>query len=293
MAMTITLAQFWFAFTVTSAALSGPPAPRVNANVWRSIPLGARVRVEITANCMGRIPAQLDRKLQLLKGGVRIRGRWVYEKKFLLPTGSKLRLAFVPARPLGPGAYTVGGLPKARLGWWFPRPAKVTVKPTPDRKPPVFKGLKGIYCVRPHPLIGCRGRGLYLKPAPIADHNPTRHVIYIRKRRRPYTSSMRWEGRVIPFWTRALGANFKPGRYIVTMRAVDASDNEGGRVCEVAVTLPAKSTCTGFPKAKSGRGFHVFGGSGLVPARCARWDRRRKRWISRIDGVGLKFQGTR
>lgn len=287
--MTMIIAQCWFAFTVTSAALSGAPAPRVSARVWPEIPLGAKVRVEINANCMGRIPAQLDRKLQLLKGGVRIRGRWVYEKKFLLPTGSMIRLAFVPARPLSPGNYTVGGLPKARLGWWFPRPAKVTVQSAPDRKPPVFKGLQGIYCVRPHPLLGCRGRGVFLKPAPVADQSASRHVIYIRKRGRPYTSKFRWEGRVIPFWKQALGANFKPGPYIVTMRALDAADNEGGRVCEVAVNLPAKSSCTAFPRAKPGRSLHIWGGSGLKPARCARWDRRRKRWISRIDRVGLKF----
>ena len=267
---------------------SGAPSPQISYSVWLSVPLGAPIRVVARANCMARISGGLATRLRVKRGGAMVPGRWVREKGLVRSTGTFVRLMFSPTKPLRAGRYQVHGLPAS----WGPLASpgrQVTVGPTPDRTPPQWKGLTGAYCVPPHPLKGCAARGIFFKHTPGTDPSGIRYVLYVRRRGKPYSAARRYELDAIPLRQNPFGAPLPKGRYIVTLRARDAADNEGGRPCEVALKLPITS-CKAFPARVLREGGFRHGQTQVVRARCARWNQRRKAWISAFDGVKLPFK---
>ena len=216
---------------------SGAPSAQVSYSVWLKVPLGAPIRVVARANCMARIDKGLSNRLVVRRSGTVVRGRWVRERGLIRSTGTHARLLFKPVKPLQAGRYQVSGLP-ASWGLAASHARQVTVSTTPDTEPPRWKGLVGAYCVPPHRLKGCAARGIFFKHKSGTDPSGVRYVLYVRRRGKPYLATRRYELDAIPLRPKPFGETLPKGRYIVTLRARDAADNEGGRPCEVALTLP-------------------------------------------------------
>jgi hypothetical protein len=273
-------------------AFAGAPAPIFNVDLWSPIPLGAAIRVELRVIMMP-MPKGLAGKLEVRRDGKRVAGAWSVDNRATITCGSKLRLAFKPAAPLVPGTYRVTGFPKVSR---FSRRVRetVTVSDKPDQSKPTFAGLKGAYCVRSNPLYGCRSSGIGLRPGKVADNGgagaTVRFVSYIRRRGQPYDPAAGVEAALLPYAAQRLVSGGAPGRYILTLRALDRADNASDRICEVELKLPVPS-CKVFPGAgPGGKRSIVLGlGTGLKRARCARYNRRTRRWVSAIDGVVLRF----
>jgi hypothetical protein len=272
------------ALAPASLARAGAPMPSLSVEVWTPLPLNARIRVELTTTMMS-MPTDLPARLKVVRSGKPVVGSWTVDHLLSIQCGSRLRLAFTPAVPLQPGSYEVLGVPPSG-----PRARHlVTVGAARDDEPPSFAGVKGAYCMEPNPILGCKPNGIGLRSAEVKDASRVRLVTYLRRRGSPYTPASRTEAELLPYDAQKSPGDERPGRYILTQRALDAADNAGGEVCEVELALPAKSSCAGFPEAgPGGKRSVVFGlGSGLIKARCARRDR--KGWVSAIDGVRLSF----
>jgi hypothetical protein len=209
-------------------------------------------------------------------GGKKIAGRWVVDTRARVVCRDNVRLLFRPVAPLSPGVYEISGLPRAiGLGRFNGTKRRVTVGPKRDTRRPVFTGLRSARCQRPNPLLGCRPFGIVLEPGWVQDASKTRFVTHIRSRGKPYSAAAKIEAAYLPYAAQKIAGTRKAGRYILTLRALDRSDNVAQRICEVELTLPVARGCKGFSKVER--------------ARCARWDRKRKAWISAIDSVALRF----
>jgi hypothetical protein len=271
---------------------AGAPSPSFDVDLWSPIPLGAAIRVELRVIMMP-MPKGLAGKLAVRRGGKRVAGSWSVDNKASITCGSTLRLAFKPAAPLVPGTYRITGFPKVNRGLGRARET-VTVGDKPDQSKPTFAGLKGAYCMRPNPLLGCRPYGIGLRPGKAEDNGgagaTVRFVSYIRRRGQPYDPASGVEAALLPYAAQRLVSGGTPGRYILTLRALDRADNASERICEVELKLPVPS-CKVFPGAgPGGKRSIVRGlGTGMKRARCARYNRRTKRWVSAIDGVVLRF----
>lgn len=272
-------------------AHAGAPAPHLRARVWTPLPLGARVRVELELLRMP-LPDGLAKKLKLLKDGKPVAGKWIEDNRAPFTCGQRVRLAFKPAAPLAAGTYKVTGLPRN-----FSRPGggkhMVTITAQRDTTPPTFAGLRGVYCMRPNPLLGCQPYGLGLRAHEASDASGVRLVAHVRGFGKPYLSTARVQTDLLPYDANRLLGSLSKGRYIVTLRAMDRADNAGGKVCEVLLRLPV-SSCKSFPGAgPGGKRSIVRGlGTGMFRARCAR-KHRKGGWVSAIDGVRLHFKTIR
>jgi len=235
------------------------------------------------------MPRDLAKKLLVKKEGKVLAGAWVVDNKVSVTCGHRQRLAFHPARPLEPGQYEVSGFPKGVRGLIRTRQT-FTVGPERDTTAPTFAGLRGAFCMRPNPLLGCRPYGIGLRPGEAADSSGVRFVTHIRRRGKPYQPEARVETDLLPYNPQGLIGSAKQGWYVLTLRALDAADNAGGRVCEVSLRLPVGS-CKSFPGAGPGGKVSIVHGlgTGMIRARCARWSKKKKAWISAIDGVVLRF----
>jgi len=271
-------------------ARAGAPAPHFSARVWSPVPLGAPLRMDLDALRMD-IPAGLSHKLKVTRAGKPVTGRWVEENRAPYTCGLRVRLRFVPRKPLARGEYLVRGIPRGSRGF-HPTKQKVVVTARKDTTPPSFAGLQGVFCQRPNPLLGCRPFGLGLHPGKASDESKVRFRILLRQRGEPYRASAAVEAALLPYAPQGLFSLTGKGRYIVTLQAVDASDNAGGKLCEVPLDLPY-SSCDKFPAAGKGAGRPTLPGlgSGMLRARCARPGPKPGQWTSAIDGVKLRFPG--
>lgn len=273
---------------VTGTALAGAPVPSFSARVWSRVPLGAPLRIDLDVLRMA-IPGGLAGKLAVTRKGKQVTGRWVVDNRAPSTCGRRVRLKFVPGSPLAAGEYVVSGIPGGPRGS-HGRRQKVVVTPARDTTPPRFAGLKGVNCLRPNPLLGCQPYGLGLAHDQATDTSRVRYVIHMRPRGKPYPATPGVETSLLPYAPQRLFGFTKAGRYIVTLRAVDAADNAGGKICEVQLKLPY-SSCKPFPGAGPGGKRSVVRGlgTGMYRARCARKGRRPGQWISAIDGVKLSL----
>jgi len=88
--------------------------------------------------------------------------------------------------------------------------------------------------------------------------------------------------------------HLKPGKYIVTQRAVGPTGAEVGTPCEVELTLPT-TRCDQFPEPKKGRRYvGPYGrAGGLIKARCAKSlgdNKGVQRYRSAVDQTTLSFR---
>jgi hypothetical protein len=267
---------------------AGAPAPSLSVDVWTPLPLNAPIRVTFRA-IMIKIPDGLAGKLTVHRKGKRVGGTWVVDNRGWMACGSIQRLAFRPHRPLTAGTYELRGFPTGHRGL-MARRQRVVILDRADTTPPRFAGLEGVYCQRPNALLGCRPYGIGLRPGKASDPQGSRlrFVAHIRRRGQPYQPEGRTEAAHLPWTANAMVKGGKPGRYVLTLRALDLAGNASDRICEAPLKLPLTS-CRGFPGSGPGGKVSVVHGapSGLIRARCAR--RRNRGLVSAIDGVRIRF----
>ncbi len=134
-------------------ARAGAPAPHFSARVWSPVTLGAPLRIDLDALRMD-IPAGLASKLEVKRGGKPVTGRWVEDNRAPYTCGLRVRLRFMPRKPLARGEYLVTGIPRGSRGF-HPTKQKVVVTARKDTTPPTFAGLQGVFCQRKKKGGGC------------------------------------------------------------------------------------------------------------------------------------------
>jgi len=155
--------------------LTGAPMPSLRVEVWERLPQNAAIRIELQTIMMP-MPGDLTTRLKVVKDSKPVPGRWTVDNQVQIACGSRLRLAFSPTAPLAPGSYEVRGIPEQNLDPVRRRWQTVTVAASRDTDPPGFAGLRGAYCMRPNPLLGCRPHGIGLRAHEATDASRVRLV---------------------------------------------------------------------------------------------------------------------
>jgi len=288
------LAAALAAALLVSTANAGAPAPWIGARILPRIPLGAPLRLDLEANCMTFVPTDLAAKLRLTRDGKPIEGTWTPEPPPVPETGNtSARFRFVPGAALAPGKYVVTGVP-SRFGRGPAGTAAVVVTDTPDHTPPPGR-LEAATC-RP-PVFFMEGCGtdtghIDLEATPDApgaspERDARAYVAAARRRGEPYAPDRRWETTAAALGPTPFPGGLPAGKWIVTLRPVDAADNLGGPPCEVELTLPAATCAVNFPSMASAKPDTATAPPRLA-ATCARPGKAPGEWVSALDGTTVR-----
>jgi hypothetical protein len=291
------LAAALAAALLVSTANAGAPMPWVGARVLPRIPLGAPVRVDLEANCMTSVPADLAAKLRLARDGKPIEGAWTPEPPPVAGTGNtSARYRFAPDAPLAPGKYVISGLPP-RFGGGKPGTADLVVTDATDHTPPPGR-LEGATCRPPvFYMEGCGTDTGYIDleatpdaPGASTERDARAYVAAARRRGEPYAPDRRWETTALSLGPTPVPGGLPAGKWIVTLRPIDAADNLGGPPCEVELTLPAATCAVNFPSMAAAKpdAPTVATAPPRRAAACARPGKAPGEWVSALDGTTLR-----